>query len=150
DDIRLAGQGWADGRLDEAINRLAYFLPPSSTDVAEDPRGFEWYFLNGLARPRRRLIRHPTDLYCVAFSPEGTTCATGHQDGAIHLWDPVTGQSRKILTGHKLPVYALAYSPDGKYLASGGGTISDRRHVGELRLWDTATLEVRHIFSSPL
>jgi WD40 repeat protein len=150
DDIRLAGQSWAKGRFDDAVNRLAYSPSSSPASAAEDPRGFEWYFLNGLARPRRRLIRHTASLYSVAFSPDGTTCATGHSDGAIRLWDPATGRLRHVLTGHQLSVYALAYSPDGKHLASGGGTSADGRKQGELFLWDVATRKLRHVFPTPL
>ncbi|HEY7423659.1 MAG TPA: protein kinase [Gemmataceae bacterium] len=149
DDIRLAGQKWAEGRLEDAVNRLAYSLSSRLSDAAEDPRGFEWHFLNGLARPRRRLIRDNASLYCVAFSPEGTMCATGHRDGAIRLWDPTTGRFRQVLTGHQMPVYALAYSSDGKHLASGGSTSSDGRYQGELFLWDVATLKLRHVFPTP-
>src|SRR5262249_26191923 len=72
--------------------------------------------------------------------------ATGHQDGTIRFWDPITGQPRQTRTEHKLPVYALAYSRDGKYLVSGGGVCKDGRNEGELFLWDAATLKFQYTF----
>jgi len=52
------------------------------------------------------------------FSPNGSYLATAHYDGAIKLWDVVTGQLiREINTG--AAVQSLAFSPDGTLLASG-------------------------------
>jgi WD40 repeat protein len=77
-------------------------------------------------------------LYCLSFSPDGKTCATGHLDGTIRLWDPATGRLRRSLQAHRVAVYTLAYSPDGKYLASGGGRGDAPTIHGELFLWDLA------------
>ena len=70
---------------------------------------------------------------CVAVSPNGTTIASGGDDGAILLWDLVT---RKLLAGplvgHSGPVNDIAFSPDGKLLASAGDD-------GLIILWDVAS-----------
>ena len=32
-------------------------------------------------------LGHPTDIQCLAFSPDGTLLASGGFDGVIYLWD---------------------------------------------------------------
>ncbi len=147
DGIVRATRPWDKRRLDELADQLRIHIPPDGANGPDDPRGFEWYYLFTQASILRRRMRSPdSSLYCVAFSPDGTTCATGHEDGAIRLWDWAAGRMRQIVKGHKLPIYALAYSPDGKYLVSGGGINNDRRREGELRLWDTASLKLQFVF----
>src|SRR5258708_40301486 len=48
-----------------------------------------------------------------------------------------TGQ---ILAGHTGAVYGAAYSPDGRYIASGSGDMT-------VRLWDTTTGKLAHVFT---
>lgn len=75
------------------------------------------------------------DLYCVAFSPDGTRLATNAHNNEIKIWDAASGKERSTLKGHSGFVWCVAFSPDGKYLASG----SDDRTV---RVWDLATSKV--------
>lgn len=87
--------------------------------------------------PADTLAGHTDTVYSVAFSPDGTTLASGSADNTIILWDATTGQHKKTLIGHKRAVYSIAFSPDGKTLASGSW---DRT----IKLWDTATWKYRH------
>lgn len=57
----------------------------------------------------------------VAFSPDGRTLASGMWRGPIHLWDTVTGQKKKTLTGHTRWVQHLLFSEDGQTLISTSG-----------------------------
>ncbi|UKZ85227.1 uncharacterized protein TrAFT101_001097 [Trichoderma asperellum] len=52
-----------------------------------------------------------------------------------NYWDPAT----HILTGHSDYIRCCSYSHDGKFLASGSDD-------GSIRLWDTASGNVQHIF----
>ena len=57
----------------------------------------------------------------MAFSPDGSTLASGNTHGAITLWDTATHQPiGKPLQGESLTwVTSLAFSPDSKALAAG-------------------------------
>jgi len=63
---------------------------------------------------------HREQVASLAFSPDGTTLATGSYDRAVRLWDASTGKLLHTVEGHQEKVEALAFSPDGKLLASGG------------------------------
>ena len=78
---------------------------------------------------RLTLIGHRSGIRGMAFSPDGSTLATGA--GSILFWDAVTLEHKRTLGGSGTSV---TYSPDGRMLASGsyGGTV----HV-----WDALTGE---------
>jgi WD40 repeat protein len=147
DDIVQAWHFWEDRRLEEMAKPLDGHRPTSPQTNAEDLRSFEWYFLSRLTHTASRVSRYHASLYCLAFSPDGRTCASGHQDGTIVLWDTTTsGRSRAILREHQSSVYALAYSPDGRFLVSGSGSGVEFDYRGELLLWDARTGKVVHRF----
>ena len=76
-----------------------------------------------------RLEGHADAVSCLAFSPDGSTLATGSYDRTVKLWDVATRSLKTTLTGHINWVFSVAFAPDGRSLASGG-------HDKTVRIWD--------------
>jgi len=83
-------------------------------------------------RELRALSGHTSRVNSVAFSPDGSTLASGSYDNAIKLWDVASGRELRTLAGHKGWVESVAFSPDGRTLASGS-------EDNTIELWDVAS-----------
>jgi WD40 repeat protein len=68
----------------------------------------------------------------LAFSPDGKLIASADQDGAIRIWDTLTGKEVRAIQADTKRIWSVAFSPDGKLLASSGWDKT-------VRVWDTAT-----------
>jgi len=68
----------------------------------------------------------------LALSPDGRTLAVGQIDGAVHLVDTRTLESRRLRAARGAAT-AVDFSPDGRLLA----VVSDR---GRVTLWDARSL----------
>jgi eukaryotic-like serine/threonine-protein kinase len=67
-----------------------------------------------------RRVGHDALGLALAFSADGALAASGHVDGAVHLWDLRRAEEVAVKMRHDAPVKALAFSPDGRTLATGG------------------------------
>ena len=85
---------------------------------------------------------HTDAVRSVAFSPDGTTLASGSDDETIKLWDVATATLKDTLERHWHSVRSVAFSPDGTMLASG---IDDEI----IRLWDVASGTLKDTLRSP-
>jgi WD40 repeat protein/serine/threonine protein kinase len=121
-----AGQALAwspDGRVLAAID-----YPAAAVSLWDTTTG-EWL---------RTLEGHTNHVLFAAWSPDGSTLATGSLDRDVRLWDAATGTQLRRCTGHTEGVSALAWSSDGRTLASGS---ADRT----VRLWDAQSGKNPHI-----
>src|SRR5262249_4536970 len=57
---------------------------------------------------------------CVAFSPNGQTCATGGEDFEIRVWDTATGNLRYRISGQlRSIITALHFTSDSRLISIG-------------------------------
>ncbi|MEE8306196.1 MAG: hypothetical protein V3R81_02965, partial [Gammaproteobacteria bacterium] len=71
---------------------------------------------------RRFNVNVKSQIWSVAFSPDGRRVLTGGEKGRATLWEVETGQQlRTFVTKEKFvaPVFSLAFSPDGKRVLTG-------------------------------
>jgi serine/threonine protein kinase len=79
----------------------------------------------------------------VAFSPDGTTLATGDANGTTCLWSVGTGRLMTVLRGGgDAKVLAVAFSADGAMVAAGYGN-------GSTYLWNAATSQLIGTIQDP-
>lgn len=76
-------------------------------------------------------VGHEGPVFDVAFSPDGSFCATAGADGSIRLWDLQTFRQVSVLEGHADKVYSVRFSSDGAYLLS-----ASRDKTA--RIWDSS------------
>lgn len=82
----------------------------------------------------RKVLQDDSEVWSVAYSPDGTHIATANWNNSAKIWDAASGQLLMTFTGHTESVNGVAYSPDGKLMA----TASDD---GTAKIWDTKTGE---------
>ena len=75
---------------------------------------------------------HTSDVWQVAWSPDGHTIATGSWDHTVNLWNAKSGQLIHTLRGYSDVIVGLAWSPDSTFIAAGD-------KAGKLIVWDAQT-----------
>jgi WD40 repeat protein len=78
------------------------------------------------------LTGYTSDVWSVAFSPDGRLLASGSNDKTIKLWEVASGSLVRTLSGHTDWVRSVAFSPDGRLLASGS-------YDDTIKLWEVAS-----------
>jgi WD40 repeat protein len=111
---------------------LAFTSGGRALQVADDVAVGTWNLSNRARITALPLTGAPGGT-TVAFSPDGTTLATGDASGNIRLWNTATGQETGApMSSDTQPVDAVAFSPDGTLVAAAS---SD----GNVQVWSAAT-----------
>ena len=74
---------------------------------------------------------HDSEVWSVAFSPDGKFVVSGSEDGTARVWEALTGNEISGMKSANTMVF-VSFSPDGKYVVSGS-------FDGTARVWEAAT-----------
>ena len=96
---------------------------------------------------------HSSDVYALAFSPNGRRlAAAGHpgvnNEDRIVIWDAQGGVDPiATIGGPQEVVYQLVWHPEGYLLAAASSRVSEGDRRGFVRIYDVETQEERHVLS---
>jgi dipeptidyl aminopeptidase/acylaminoacyl peptidase len=99
--------------------------PAASQPAAPGPTG-------ALRLVEKLKIEVDSSVWRLAWSPDGALLAACVNDGAVSVWDPVSGHLRRSIKGHPAAVSNVAWAPDGARLASAS---ADKT----VRIWNPLT-----------
>jgi WD40 repeat protein len=110
---------------------LVHELPPQAAPPRPQAAVPSW---DGrvITHAARRMEAGSRQLRCVACMPDGRRAVSGGADGALRIWDVMSGQQLRELKSDGLPILALAVSADGRRAVTG---CWDHK----ARLWDLDT-----------
>ena len=97
-------------------------------------REWEWYYLMRLIKDGPLVLQDSTEVYGVAWSPDGKAIASVGKDGKVKIWDIQTGRPIKKFQAHgaaarPMAARSVAFHSDGHYLATAGAD-------GLVKVWD--------------
>jgi WD40 repeat protein len=143
------------------VRAIACTPPAASANLclsgAADGVGRIWDLDSASDQPVCELSEHHRGaITCVAFSPDGSTCATGGEDQQIRLWDTATGKLRYTFPrGHRAAVTSVQFTPQARLVSAGRDNTlriwelgeNGARQLGDAL--DRRSGEVAHLGASP-
>ncbi len=127
----------AKARLGKGSVREVAYSPDGNRLAVASGTGI-WLYDAYTGKELSLLTGHTGSVLAAAFSPDGTTIASGSADDTVMLWDAGTGLHKHTLTGHKSAVTGVVFSSDGKILASSSMDST-------IRVWDAVTGELKTV-----
>ena len=91
--------------------------------------GITWWVIS--PHPLYTYRGHSSEVWAVAWSPDGKRIASGSFDHTVQVWDAADGGNVFTYRGHSSGMFAVAWSPDGKRIASGS-------YDHTVQVWDAA------------
>ena len=101
------------------------FSPDGSTLAAATGTGVRRFRAPGLAESAP--VAGTGMARNLAYSPDGRTLGTVHEDGTVKVFDADTGAPLATLKGHAKVVLGVAFAPEGRTLATAGGDQTVKR-----------------------
>lgn len=77
-------------------------------------------------------VRHPINIACIRFSPDGQLLATSALDSTSRIWDATTGQPVGAVMRHENWPLSIDFSPEGQRVVTAA-----KDHT--VRVWDALT-----------
>ncbi len=127
----------AKARLGKGSVREVAYSPDGNRLAVASGTGI-WLYDAHTGKELSLLTGHTGSVLTAAFSPDGTTIASGSIDDTVMLWDAGTGLHKHTLIGHKGAVTGVVFSSDGKILASSSMDTT-------IRVWDAVTGELKTV-----
>ena len=119
-----------------AVRAIAINADNIIASGSEDTTVKLWNFSTG--KLLKTLNGHQSEVWSVAFSPDGRVVASGSLDGTVRLWLVETGECLRVLDGHTDWVFSVAFDPNNRSLVSASSE-------GTIRLWNINTGECQRV-----
>src|SRR5262245_8196347 len=87
------------------------------------------------------VLRDSTEVYGVAFSPDGRRIASVGKDRRVKIWDSKTARIIQEFRAHEGAACSVIFHPDGRYFATAG---ADRL----VKVWDLEDTR-QEVFQGP-
>jgi RNA polymerase sigma factor (sigma-70 family) len=135
-------------RLELPVPKNSYLrtiaLAADGRTLATVPEGHGLFLWDTATGKQLRRIGPEERPYCIGFSPDGKTLASGGWDSRGHrclkFWDLATG--KELAANFDVGwLHAVAFSPDGQWLAA--CEVANRDATDGVQLYDTRAKEIR-------
>ncbi len=143
--IHRAERALEQGHAEEANRLLSTFLPSGVRSKAkeEDPRGFEWQYLNKQAAKKSKenpveTLHEANRLENMSVSPDGKILATANASQVITLWEGKPFQKTGTLKNEDNGAALYSRIKDIQFLEDGKLLLATT-FSGEIYLWDAHT-----------